>query len=106
MDQKPHHHIILWMGVGVFTALIVVFWAMGLPDMFKKGVPAKNPLTDSKNSWDEIFKQAAATQHLISEPKNSGMAPEETITTQLKTLLGEGAQAGPLQSVSTTTSTP
>ena len=104
MEQKPHHHILLGTGVSVFTAMIVIFWAMGLPDIFGNAKSGENPLAESKNSWDEIFRQAEQTQESIRKQTaalSKEMDTERTLEKKLKAMLAAKVTAQALTAPTT-----
>lgn len=109
MNRIPaHHHVILWTGVIMFTLLIIAFWVMGLPDMFKNA-PTKTSFGDTANAWERVRAQADDMIALVTKQNREAQArdanTEQALKEQLKQILSTTAVAAPVGQETNATST-
>lgn len=96
----------------MFTLLIISFWVIGLPDMFKNA-PTKTSFGDTANAWERVRAQADDMIALVTKQNREAQArdadTEQTLKEQLKQILSTTTVAAPIvqetNAASTTTTT-
>jgi len=95
---KPHHHLLAWIGIGVFIIIIGGFWILGLGDLFKSAQLSPSIVSDLDNEWERISQQSKETMQLFQKQIEGPPDADNKlqIEQKLKEIFSQTATAAPM----------